>query len=52
MISDWGFNYDLFKLSGLRDTEQIFVIEGRVWRWILEFQRQHRNRIGIAEREV
>lgn len=49
MMSDWGFNYDAFKQSGLRDTEQIFVIEGRVWRWILEFKRQHRNRIGIEE---
>ncbi|KAJ5588917.1 hypothetical protein N7537_011595 [Penicillium hordei] len=49
MISDWGFNYDPFKLSGLRDTEQIFITEGRVWQWILKFKRQHRDRIGIEE---
>lgn len=51
MVSDWGFNYDPFDPSGLRDTEeeQIFVTEGRVWRWILEFKRQYRDRI-IEER--
>lgn len=49
MISDWGFNYDPSQLSGLRDTEQIFITEGRVWRWILEFKRQHRDRIGIEQ---
>ncbi|CAI7661057.1 unnamed protein product [Penicillium glandicola] len=46
MISDWGFNYDLFKLAGLRETDEIFITEDRLWRWILEFQKQSRDKFG------
>lgn len=51
MISDWGLNYDLFRCAGLRDTGEIFITEGRLWRWILEFKKQQRDRFGIAECE-
>ncbi|KAJ5950910.1 uncharacterized protein N7479_009323 [Penicillium vulpinum] len=49
MISDWGFNYDPSKLSGLRDTEEIFTTEPRLWRWVMEFQRQQRDRFRSEE---
>ncbi|KGO36870.1 Aminoglycoside phosphotransferase [Penicillium expansum] len=52
MISDYGYNYDPSKLAGLRDTERIFVTERRLWRWILEFKRQHRDIIGFEDWEL
>ncbi|EKV17387.1 hypothetical protein PDIG_15110 [Penicillium digitatum PHI26] len=52
MISDYGYNYDPTKLAGLRDTEKVFVTERRLWRWILEFKRQHRGRIGFEDWEL
>ncbi|KGO67795.1 Aminoglycoside phosphotransferase [Penicillium italicum] len=51
MISDYGYNYDPSKLAGLRDTKQIFVTERRLWRWILELKRQHRDSIGFEDWE-
>jgi hypothetical protein len=51
MVSDWGFNYDPYKCAGLRDTGQIFITERRLWRWILEYKKQHRDRFGIEECE-
>ncbi|KAJ5799547.1 uncharacterized protein N7518_001615 [Penicillium psychrosexuale] len=51
MVSDWGFNYDPLKCAGLRDTGQIFITDRRLWRWVLEFKKQHGDRVGIEECE-
>lgn len=52
IISDWGVNYDQFKCAGLREADQILITELRLWRWILQFKEEHRERVGIDENKT
>ncbi|KAJ5794053.1 hypothetical protein N7457_000652 [Penicillium paradoxum] len=52
MVADWGFICDRFKCAGLRDTEQIFITEPRLWRWILAFKKDWCERIDTEDSKV